>query len=95
MCRKHDDDFLPYYTTLRTRRELYQLEYNNHTACHIFYKSFENYNIHLIIIHIVDFIKDNKLHVTDQVRSTVEHRAQDLGGHDQAARLGFDLHIAC
>ena len=48
----------------------------------------------LEVIDIVDLVKYDELDVSDKIRSPVEHTSQNLGGHNQTARLGVDLNIA-
>ena len=49
---------------------------------------------HLRIIDIVNFVEDDKLDITDEVGSLVEHAAQNFRGHNEAACLRVDLDVA-
>ena len=40
------------------------------------------------------FVKDDVFEVPDGVTSVVEHRSEDLGGHDQASGSRIDLDVA-
>jgi nanoRNase/pAp phosphatase (c-di-AMP/oligoRNAs hydrolase) len=40
------------------------------------------------------FVKDDVFEVPDGVTSVVEHRPEDLGGHDQASGSRIDLDVA-
>ena len=47
----------------------------------------------LLIVDVVNLVKDDEFDVANQVSTSVEHTTQNLGGHDQAGGFWIDLHI--
>jgi hypothetical protein len=80
MFRQHDDNFLPNNASLVRQ-----------SASFCCVKAFKP---HLCVIHVVNFVKDDKLHVSNEICTLVEHATKDLCGHDETVCLGVDLHVA-
>ena len=51
-------------------------------------------NTTLQIIDVVYFVEYDKLYISDKIRSPIQHTPEDLGGHDETASFGSDLHIS-
>lgn len=47
----------------------------------MYVRSGTNAATYLGVVDVVDFIEDNKLDVSDQIGTLVEHASQDLGRH--------------
>jgi hypothetical protein len=54
----------------------------------------ENTSTDLRIIDIMNLVKNHKLNVSDEVSALVKHASENLGRHDQAARLRVDLDVS-
>ena len=50
---------------------------------------------HLGIIDIVHFIKDDKLDISDEIRSFIQHTPENFSSHDQTRGFRINLHISC
>ena len=48
----------------------------------------------LSVVDVVHLVEYDPLNVANDVGALVEHAAQDLGGHNQAWRLGLDADVA-
>ena len=46
------------------------------------------------IVDVMNLVENDPLNVPDHVGAAVQHRAEDLGGHDKARGGGIDLHVA-
>jgi hypothetical protein len=42
----------------------------------------------------MDFVENNKLHVTYQIRTLIQHAAQNLSRHDEATGLRVNLYVS-
>lgn len=50
---------------------------------------------HLSIVYVVNFVKNDKLDVSNEISSLVQHTPKDFRGHNKAIRLWIYLDIAC
>ena len=48
----------------------------------------------LLVVDIVDFVKDEEFDIADEVSTTVKHGTENLCSHDEARSRFVDLHIA-
>jgi len=48
----------------------------------------------LLVAHVVHLVEDDPLHLAHHLAPAVEHRAQDLRRHHEAARVHVDGHVA-
>lgn len=47
------------------------------------------------IVDIVHFVKDDKLHIPNQIGSFIQHAPQNLSRHDQTVGFRVNLHVPC
>lgn len=45
--------------------------------------------------HVVNLVVDDPRNLPHNLTSTVEHRSEDFGGHDEARGAGIDGDISC
>ncbi len=48
----------------------------------------------LKVVDVMYLVKDDKLDISNEISSAVEHTPQNLGGHDQTAGFRVDLDVA-
>jgi len=83
MIGEHNDHFLPHDASLGDK---------NYQPLSSLKKAIATY---LGIIDVMHFIKNNKLDISDEIRSFIQHTPENFRSHDQTWGFRINLYISC